>query len=46
MLVECGALAIAREQHFKTDNMRDMFENIRIDDVLSFLRDTGLYLKI
>ena len=46
VLVECGALAITRERHFKTDNMRDMFENVHIDDVLSFLRDTELYLKI
>ena len=46
VLVECGALAITRERLFKTDNMRDMFENVHMDDVLSFLRDTGLYLKI
>ena len=46
VLVECGALAITREGHFKTGNMRDMFENVHMDDVLSFLRDTGLYLKI
>ena len=46
VLVECGALAITREWYFKTDNMRDMFENIHMDDVLSFLRNTGLYLKI
>ena len=36
-LVECGALTITRERHFKTDNMRDMFENVHINDVLSFL---------
>ena len=26
-----------RDQHFNTDIMRDMFENVRLDDVLSFL---------
>ena len=46
VLEESGALAITREWHFKTDDMRDMFENVHMDDVLSFLRDTGLYLKI
>ena len=38
MLVGCGALAITRERHFKTDNMRDMFENVHMDDVLFLVR--------
>ena len=39
MLVKCGALVtITREQHFKTDNMRDMFEYVHMDDVLSWQR--------
>ena len=44
--VERGALAITRERHLKTDNIRDMFENVHMDDVLSFLRGTGLFVKI
>ena len=44
--MECGVLATARERHFKADNMRDLFENINMDDVLSFLREAELYLKI
>ena len=43
--MECGVLATAREQHFKVDNMRDLFENINMDDVLSFLREAELYQK-
>ncbi len=35
VLVESGARAITRVRHFKTDNMRDMFD---MDNVLSFLR--------
>ena len=46
VLLECEALAITRERYLKTDNMRDMFENVHMHDVLSFLRNTGLYLKI
>ena len=46
VLVECGALAITRERHFKTDDMRYMLEKVHMDDVLSFLRDTELYLKV
>ena len=46
ILMECGILATARERHFKADNMRDLFENINMDDVHSFLREAELYLKI
>ena len=46
LLMECGVLATARERYFKADNMRDLFENINMDDVLSFLREAELYLKI
>ena len=34
--MECGVLATARERHFKADNIRDVFENINMEDVLSF----------
>ena len=46
ILAECGALAIARNQYLKNNNMKDIFENIHMDGILSFLRETGLYLKI
>ena len=46
ILMECGVRATASDRHFKADNMRDLFENINMDDVLSFLRETELYLKI
>lgn len=46
ILMECGALARTREWYFKIDNMRNMFENVDMGDVLSFLRETGLYPKI
>ena len=44
--MEYGVLATTREWHFKADNMRDLFENISMDDVLSFLIEAELYLKI
>ena len=44
--MKCGVLTIAIERHFKADNMRDLFENINMDDVLPFLREAELYLKI
>ena len=27
------------------NNVTDLFENVKIDDVLSFLREAGLYKK-
>ena len=44
--MECGVLATARERQFKAENMRDLFENINMDDIPSFLREAELYLKI
>ena len=31
---------------FKVNNLTDLFENVKIDDILSFLRETELYQKI
>ena len=39
ILMECGVLATARERHLKADNMRDLFENINMNYVRSFLRE-------
>ena len=44
--MECGVLVTTSEWHFKADNVRNLFENINMDDVLSFLREGKLYLKI
>ena len=30
---------------FKVNNLTDLFENVKIDDILSFLRETELYQK-
>ena len=38
ILIECRAFAVI--------SLTELFENIKIDDVLSFLRETGLYEKI
>ena len=35
-----------RKQFFKVNNLTYLFENIKIDDILSFLRETELYQKI
>ena len=44
--MESGDFANARKWYLKTNNMKNIFENVHMDDVLSFLKKTGLYLKI
>ena len=45
-LIECRPFAVIRKRFFKVTSLTELFENIKIDDVLSFLRETGLYEKI
>ena len=45
-LIECRAFVVIRKRFFKVNNLTDLFENVKIDDVLSFLRETELYQKI
>ena len=46
ILIECRVFAVIRKRFFKVNSLTDLFENVRIDDVLSFLRETELYPKI
>ena len=45
ILIECRAFAVIRKRFFKETSLTELFKNIKIDDVLSFLRETGLYKK-
>ena len=40
---ECRAFALIRKRFFKVNSLNDLFESVKIDDVLPFLRETGLY---
>ena len=40
ILIECRAFAVIRKQFFKETSLNELFENIKIDDILSFLRDS------
>ena len=46
ILKESRTFAVIRKRFFKVNNLTDLFENVKIDDFLSFLRETGLYQKI
>ena len=43
--IECRAFAVIRKRFFKVTILTELFENVKIDDVLS-LRETGLFEKI
>ena len=46
ILIECRAFAVIRKQFFKVNSLIYLFKNVKIDDIMSFLRETGLYQKI
>ena len=46
ILIECRTFAVIRKRFLKVNGITDLFKNIKIDDVLSFLRETGLSQKI
>ena len=46
ILIEYRAFAVIRKRFFKVNNSTDLFENVKIDDILSFLREIELYQKI
>ena len=46
ILIECRTFAVIRKRFFKVNNLTDLFENVKIDDILSFLKETELYQKI
>ena len=45
VLIECKAFALIRKRFFKVNSLSDLFENVKMNDVPSFLRETGLYQK-
>ena len=46
LLIECRAFTFIRKRFFKVNSLINLFENVKIDEVLFFLWDTGLYQKI
>ena len=45
ILIDCRAFAVVRKRFFKVNRLTDLFENVKIDEILSFLRETELYQK-
>ena len=45
-LLECGDFAQVRNNCFHVDNMKELFQDIHIDSILTFLRQINLFNKI
>ena len=45
ILIECRAFAVIRKLFFKVNSLTNLFGNVKVDNALSFLRETALYKK-
>ena len=45
-LLECGDFAQVRNNCFHVDNMKELFQDIHIDNIMTFLRQISLFNKI
>ena len=45
-LLECGDFAQVRNNCFHVDNMKELFQDIHIDSIMTFLRHINLFNKI
>ena len=46
ILMEYRTFVLIRKPFFKVNSLSNLFENIKIDDILSLLRKTALYQKM
>ena len=46
LLMEYRLLAHIRNRYFKANNMKDLFENVNMEDILSFSREIKSYHRI
>jgi len=46
LFMECRFFAHIRNRYFKANNMKDLFENVNMEDIFSFLREIKLYHRI
>ena len=45
-LLECGVFAQVRNNCFRVENMKQLFQDIHIDSIMTFLRQINLFNKI
>ena len=44
-LLDCVDLAFVRQQYFAAGTMNQLFNAVLYDNIISYLKETGLYLK-
>ena len=45
-LLECGDFAQVRNNYFHVDNMKQLFKDIHIDRIMTFLKEIYIFNKI
>ena len=46
ILIECTDVAQIRKTFYRENNMKELFQNTEINNVISFLKTVKLYTKI
>ena len=46
IILECGDFAQVRNNCFHVNNMKELFQDIHIDSIMTFLRQINLFNKI
>ena len=46
VLIDCIHFAVTRQNYFNVSNMKDLFDKVRADNILGFLKETALYQKL
>ena len=46
IMINCIDLQLTRDRFYRVGNMRELFAKLKIDDIISFLKEAGLYYKI
>ena len=46
ILLDCGDLAFIRQRFYRTTSLKDLFDRVNVNTILSFLKEVNLYSKI
>ena len=46
ILINCDRFTQIRPKHYQTNNLKDLFKNFKPDEILGFLKETNLFIKI
>ena len=46
ILLDCIDFLPIRDKHYSADNMYNLFDTVRIDSIIAFIKEIGLYIKL